>query len=81
MKTRKPLTRRSVQRMVRRLLRGKYKDSCAPCSSVAGALREELNTIGVVECDHLIAVMNMSPNAAISDTREQPSTKEKNDQI
>lgn len=66
MKTRKPLTRRSVQRMGRLLLRNKYKDSCAPCSSVAGALREELNAIGVAECDHLISVINMSPNAELS---------------
>jgi hypothetical protein len=54
--------RSSAQHKVRKLLRGKYKDSCAPCSSVTGELRNELNAIGVAECDHLIAVMNMSPN-------------------
>jgi len=63
MKTRKTLSRSSVRRTVRRLLCGKYKDSCAQFTEVAGALRSELNAIGVAECDHLIAVMNMSPKA------------------
>lgn len=53
------LTRLAVKRRVRKLLRGKYKGSCAPMTCVVKELKDELNAIGVAPEDHLIAGMNM----------------------
>jgi len=53
--------RLKLRRKVRRLLRTRYKNSIAPCTAVAKELRVELNAANVAECDHLIAVMNLSP--------------------
>lgn len=55
------VSRQSLKLRIRRLLRGKFKDSSAPCTAVARELRETLNASGIPECDHKLAVMNMAP--------------------
>ena len=54
-------SRRKLQRMVRRLARGKYANSCAPRKEIVAELKSKLLDAGIPEEDHLIAVINMFP--------------------
>jgi hypothetical protein len=56
------ITRRAIKMRIKKLVLGKYKDSCCPRKQIVTGLKNELNLLGIKPEDHSIAVMNMFPN-------------------